>query len=337
MECEVAMMDLDGLRAYCSRRGLPSESVEAVIPYAVQFARYLESLGRDIESATQQDVRKYFADLMIKGPMPSLAVRAIILWGLFERNDDIATYAISRLSADGVMQALKRRVEEVADCETYDAVFENLDLPPLGSPPEAHAAATGELVRGLDSRLDAETCRHLLTCNAHNMPLEAFAGEKERYQSSSSVDEYLRGRHDRLVGELVQSMASGDLWYEQRITPAVVEYVRDDPEIQAGVRDGRTIYVTKIPYAPQAYLDAKDPTMKRYYACHCLVARESILASGGEVPPVFCYCSGGFEKLPFDVIFGQPVQVEVLESALAGDVRCRFAITIPDCVCAEPR
>lgn len=337
MEGQVSVRGLEGFREYCSRRGLASESVEAVIPYAVQFARYLESSGRDIESAIQQDVREYFADLMIKGPVSSQAVRAVILLGLFARNDDVATYAISRLSANGVMQALKRRVEEVADRETYDAVFKNLELPPLSSPPEAHAAATRELVRGLDSRVDAETCRHLLTCNAHNIPLEAFADEKERYQSSSSVDEYLSGRHDRLVDELVRSVASGDLWYEQRITPAVVEYVRDNPEIQSGVREGRTIYVAKIPYAPQAYLDATDPAMKRYHACHCPVARESILTRGEEVPPVFCYCSGGFEKLPFDVIFGQPVQVKVLESVLAGDVRCRFAITIPDSVDVGPR
>ena len=94
--------------------------------------------------------------------------------------------------------------------------------------------------------------------------------------------------------------------------------------------------MTKIPFAPQAYLDAKDPLMKRYYACHCPVARESILATGEGVPPVFCYCSGGFEKMPFDVVFGEPVEIKVLESVLAGDLRCRFAITIPDGVDVEP-
>jgi hypothetical protein len=189
---------------------------------------------------------------------------------------------------------------------------------------------TRKIVRELGARLPEHKCQEVLTCNAHEMPAEAFSKDKEMYQSLGSIDEYLRWRHHRLVAQLVQAAASGDLWYEQRITPAVVEYVRDNPEIQSGVRDGRTIYVTKIPFAPQEYLDAKEPVMKRYYACHCPLARESILTSGDEVPPVFCYCSGGFEKIPFDVIFGKPVQVKVLESALAGDQRCRFAVTIPE-------
>jgi hypothetical protein len=42
-----------------------------------------------------------------------------------------------------------------------------------------------------------------------------------------------------------------------------------------------------------------------------------------------CNCSAGYEKLPWDVILGEPVKVEVLESVLAGNNRCLFAITIP--------
>ncbi|MCX6086088.1 MAG: hypothetical protein NTX94_06605 [Caldiserica bacterium] len=55
----------------------------------------------------------------------------------------------------------------------------------------------------------------------------------------------------------------------------------------------------------------------------------SIVSGKPGVSPLFCYCSAGFEKLPFDVIFGEPVKVEVIESALGGSNRCRFAITIP--------
>jgi len=44
---------------------------------------------------------------------------------------------------------------------------------------------------------------------------------------------------------------------------------------------------------------------------------------------MFCYCSGGFEKVHFDVIFDEPVEVELLESVLKGDMRCRFANKIP--------
>jgi predicted hydrocarbon binding protein len=44
----------------------------------------------------------------------------------------------------------------------------------------------------------------------------------------------------------------------------------------------------------------------------------------------FCNCSAGFHKKPFEVAFGQPVKVEVLESVLLGGERCRFAIHLPE-------
>jgi hypothetical protein len=69
--------------------------------------------------------------------------------------------------------------------------------------------------------------------------------------------------------------------------------------------------------------------MRKYYACHCQLVRTAIRDGKPKISPVFCYCSGGYEKLPFDVIFGEPVEIELLESVLKGDTRCRFAITIP--------
>lgn len=99
---------------------------------------------------------------------------------------------------------------------------------------------------------------------------------------------------------------------------------------RAGNREGNAIFVTKIPYAPVEYLQETDPKMKRYYQCHCPLARASILNESPGVSPLFCYCSGGYEKLAFDVVFGEPVRVSVLKNALAGDLTCRFQIDIPD-------
>jgi hypothetical protein len=178
--------------------------------------------------------------------------------------------------------------------------------------------------------LPNDRCREVLAGNMHQIPETSFADMKEEFQRNPDIDALLADRHARLVQDLEDHMNQGKLWYEQEITPAVLQYVRDHPEIQSGVRHGDTIYVTKIPFDPQAYLDETDPLRRRYDACHCPLARASILAGKPAVSPLFCYCSAGYEKLPFDVIFGEPVQVEVLESVLGGSDRCRFAISIPE-------
>jgi hypothetical protein len=109
----------------------------------------------------------------------------------------------------------------------------------------------------------------------------------------------------------------------------VIEYVKGNQEILSAVRRGNYLYVTKIPYDPGKWLEEDDPVRKRYLACHCPLARESILSGDVKIPGDWCYCSGGFQKRMFDVLFNEFTEVELLESVLAGDDRCRFRIRLP--------
>ncbi len=99
---------------------------------------------------------------------------------------------------------------------------------------------------------------------------------------------------------------------------------------ECGVREGSLLYITKIPYNTKQYLAESDPTLKRFYACHCPWARQAIKNGNIHLNAVFCNCSGGFSKKPWEVIFGQTLKVDLLESALKGDSRCRFAVHLPE-------
>jgi len=68
--------------------------------------------------------------------------------------------------------------------------------------------------------------------------------------------------------------------------------------------------------------------MKRYYYCHCPLARESLLTNT-LMSRNLCYCSAGYEKQPFEVAFGKLLRAEVKKSVLWGEPVCRFAIEIP--------
>jgi len=124
-------------------------------------------------------------------------------------------------------------------------------------------------------------------------------------------------------------MRSGKLWYEQEITPDVVQLVKDDPRIQVGVLQGDVVIKTKIPYNPKMWLIEKDPKMRRYLACHCQLARTAILEGDTKALGGFCYCSAGYEKTPLEVVLEVPLEVEVIESVLKGDNVCKFSIKIP--------
>jgi hypothetical protein len=118
-----------------------------------------------------------------------------------------------------------------------------------------------------------------------------------------------------------------ELWYTVEIDDEVLEFVRSDPEMEGGRRDGDKIYITKIPYNATRYLHETDPKLKRYFACHCPLLREAIL-NDQPVSPEACNCSLGHAS-HYLAGLGLELKGEVIESAVRGDTRCRFVFSLP--------
>jgi len=316
-------------REHLKERGLSAENVDFSMSAVREFEEYLEKKRMSFESAGLVVIKDYVSLLMKEGKNSRDRLIAVARYCNFAKKNDCFIYFASILGARNVLPDIGQRLTTIAGEGVQRRVYEGFELPPLGSPQESYPMLTKRLVDRMEAELPSETCREVLTWNYHKVPPETFKGHKERFEKANSIDEYLKDEHRRFVEELTGYMKAGRIWYEQEITPEVVKLVEGNPEIQNGVRHGDKIYVSKIPFAPKQYLTEKDPTMKRYYACHCPLVRTAIRDGKPEISPTFCYCSGGYEKLHFDVIFGEPVEVELLESALKGDMRCRFAISIP--------
>ena len=201
--------------------------------------------------------------------------------------------------------------------------------PPFGTPPKQMPKSTSDFLDRLETGVGPQATREILLKSPHAGPPSAYADDRKMLRASKDVDEYLRRRHEGFVEELREHMVNGTLFFNQKIDRDVLDFVKGNPEIGGGVRRGKTIYCTKVPYMAIEYLREKDKRRKRYYYCHCPLARESI-TSGRKMSRNLCYCSAGFEKAPFEAAFGEPVKVRVLKSALWGDSLCRFALEIPE-------
>ncbi len=318
-----------GFREYLKGRKLGTEQSEFAVSTVKEFEEYLENKGTAFESADMDRLKDYLSLLIDTDKNSMDRLVAIARYCSFAKKNDYYVYFTSILNARDVLPGIGERLASIAGEEVRRRVFDSFELPPLGVPPDDYPKLTERIVSRLKAELPAATCREVLTFNYHGVPTEAFKEKKERFEKARSIDEYLKEEHKRFVEELTRFMEDRRIWYEQEITPEVVEFVKSNQEIQTGVRHENKIYVRKIPYAPKKYFEEKNPALKRYYACHCPLARTAIRDGRPRIPAVFCYCSGGFEKLSFDVIFDQPVEIELLESVLKGDTKCRFAIIIP--------
>ena len=316
-------------RKHLKARGLSAENADFAVSAVNEFEEYLEKKKTSFDSAGLDTLKDYVSLLIKEGKNSMDRLVAIARYCNFAKNNDYYIYFASILGAINVLPDIGKRLATIAGEQVRRKVFQGFELPPLGSSQDHYPKLTQMIMDRLEAELPSEICRKVLTWNYHRVPAEAFKKKKERFEKSNSIDEYLADEHRRFIEELTGYMKEGRIWFEQEITPEVVEFVKGNQEIQTGVRQSDRIYATKMPFAPKQYLAEKDPIMKRYYACHCQLVRTAIRDGKPKVSSMFCYCSGGFEKLPYDVIFGEPVEVELLESALKGDARCRFAIRIP--------
>jgi len=316
-------------REYLHKRGLKGRDVEKAVAVVGEFEHSLKDAGKKLETASVADLKTYISGLVSSGANTEDRLVALSRYFWLTKRNDLFSHFAAILGGRGVYTSISERLGTIAGEEKRGEVFNGFVEPPLGSTPDTYPSCTKELLDRLRKALPPEQVKAVLAGNHHRIPIEHFAEMIKRWDKAPSMEEFLEGEHNRLVSELEDTMKSGCLWYEQVITPEVVEYVKKDQTIQNGIVQDDVVLKSKIPFAPVLWLKEKDPKMRRYYACHCQIAREAILNDTAEPLSTFCYCSAGYEKLPLETVLGTPLEVQVLESVLAGDEKCRFSIKIP--------
>jgi hypothetical protein len=319
-------MDREGFRELLETRRLTPEKIEVSIALAEQFEAFIAATGGKSDAATTW---AFCRILIQEGQNTYDSLVTVARYGRFTRNNEIYVAILELLDGAEAQPNLYKRVSEAFGEPVRDEVFVGIGVAPLGIPTPEKACFMQPVIERLVEKVGQDEVERLLSICLRDLPDRFFRGERRKYLKARDIDEYLEKKHQSFVRWIRKHQREGELFFAQGITDEVVAFVKANPEIESGVREGNILYISKIPYNAKAYLVESDPIMQRYYACHCPWAREAIKI-GERVAPVFCYCSAGFHKKPWEVIFGQTLQVEVLESVLKGDSRCRFAIHLPE-------
>ena len=323
-------MDEQGYRRFLAERKLAEEAVRAHISIAKEFEKYLteKDSTKQISSAKSDDFDGFLKTLKKERRETFDNLLALARYVRFANNRMLVVHALELIDGADVMENLSKNLKQKVGEAKWRDILGDIKLPTPITYPRDKPKTTKIVMERLEAKLDKEKCREVLSSNLHFVPDEAFMSSKKEFQHSNSIDDFLRNQHEEYVKELEEHAKNKTLYFTQEVDDEVVEYVRNTPTCHVGVRDGNVIYVTKIPYMAKKYLHEDNETMKRYYACHCPWVREAI-RSGTKISSEFCYCSAGFEKRLWDVIFDRPVKADVLQTVLNGDLICKFAIYIP--------
>ena len=316
------------LVSYYKKRGFDETTTRKAIDDVLLLEKRLSENKIALDTLSIDDIREHIKYL-IKTNQNSLdSILALARYFYLIERNDIYIYFTSLLGVLDVIENISTRLVNFEGQKKTDAVFADIEKPPIGSEPQDYPDFTQALMKNLEAILPIESVKHVLAGNNHNASKEPFLKEKEIYEKSASLEEYLLDYHKRQVENLQEHCEQNKVWFEQKITQQVVDYVASNQEIQSAVynKAENALYTTKIPYDPEKYLAETDEKLKRYYGCHCPFAREAILKGNPSISENWCYCSGGFVKHPYEVIFDKELKVDMLQSVLKGDQICRFKI-----------
>ena len=309
-------------------RGLSEDTIENAITRCIEYMDFLESEEISLEESSVDDVKNYVKNLMDSGRNTLDRIDAVCMYTNILGYLDQYLYLAQMVGGAPLYQSYLNRTKEIAGEEVAEKVFGSLTLPPVGSTAEEFPEYTRKMMKQLTDVLSKETCIKILAGNHHNRSPQSFEEKRRLYLESNTLDEFLKRDHERVIELLEQHMREGRLWYRKQVTQEFIDYIKSDQERLSVRRIGDKLYIKQIPYEFEEYIAETDPVKKRYHFCHCHLARKSILED--PVPSIFCHCSGGYLKQPYDYIFGEELEVEVIQSALAGDPECRFAVKLPE-------
>jgi hypothetical protein len=321
-------MDTQGFREFLGQRSLSKDKISASIALAERFEEYLHD--KIFPQRTKEAVDA-FSKLLIEEGEDTLAnLYALARYGRFIGNNQVYLGVVDLLDGAEAMNNLYRKAETILGTERRDIVFREVNLPSLGTPNREKVAITQKVMTRLVDVADLQECDQILSDSLRDLEDTWFQDEVKLFEECRSLDEFLDRNAQNFIAILEKIRDEGGLFFTQEISDAVIEYVRNEPLIARGVREGNTLYEVKIPHMAIEFLAATDAQMKRYFYCHCPWVKEALRDGNPNIPPTFCSCSAGFHKKRWEVIFGQKLRAEIVESVLNGDDWCKIAIHLPE-------
>ncbi|MBN1666501.1 MAG: hypothetical protein JW862_05415 [Anaerolineales bacterium] len=318
-------MDKQGFQTMLEGRKVPAEKMETALVLAERFEHFAVQQG----GFCTETAWAFSKILIAEGQNSEENFITLARYGLFTKNNVIYIAFLEVLDGGEAQENLHKLVAQKYGETLRDSIFADIGVAPYGLPTPEKPGTMHPVIERLENALGSEACRALLADSLRDLP--DYTWEREIYQSCASVDEYLVRKKQKFLEQMETCQREGRLFFAQEVTDEVLKFIRNEPEMGGGVRVGGIVYETKIPFMAKRYLAESDRGLKRYYYCHCPWAREAV-KSGEKVTPIFCNCSAGFHKKPWEGALGQKIHADVLESVLQGDDRCRFAIHLPKTV-----
>lgn len=228
-----------------------------------------------------------------------------------------------------IINILRDEVYENLGKEAWDILTEGIGTPDIHNEAKCGYHTMREFMKRFDKITDKASAKAILANVRHGLKHSQFTWAKEKFSKYNNIDAFIKVCLNEEINNFTKLRDTEKDFYGQVINDEVLEFILSQPGMLTPVRRGSELHITGFPFNMIEYLKETDVRKKRYYACHCPFARESILHENEEVSRTLCYCSLGHAKIMWESIFDIQLDGDVVASVLNGDLLCKYVIFIP--------
>jgi hypothetical protein len=232
------------------------------------------------------------------------------------------------------INTFKREICVALGEEFWQRLIDGIALPDIETEYQFGCSNMCAFIKRFESLADAETVKNILYKVRHGICPEQSAWAREQFLQIGNLDAFLKYHLESEMQNFEKMNAEKTEWYGQVITDEVLDLIKAHPSMLAPIREGNKLRCMAFPNDMPKYIAATDIKMKRYYACHCPFARQSILTDN-TVSSTLCNCSLGHVMNFTESFLGRSLNGRVVHSVLAGDLFCEYEIDIPDDIMRE--
>lgn len=211
----------------------------------------------------------------------------------------------------------------------WSELIKNIELPDIDSEWKCQCHNMYLLMKRLEEMTDEEVLKKILYRVRHGLHPSQCEWAHKEFMEIGNLDDFLNKHLNDELNHFIKLNNEKRDFYGQEITDEVLAFIKEHPEMLAPVREGNKLYCMAFPYNMKEYLKNTDEKIKRYHACHCPFAKESIL-SENVVPSALCNCSLGHMMNFVEAFMGRELEGKVVCSVLKGDLTCKYEIEIPN-------
>lgn len=322
------LMMLD-FQKFLFNKGLSEENVNIIMQSVQKFKAYFDSLNKEINNLTFDDFYQYSQVMIDQEQNTHQNYVSLLHFGYFLNHHPLITAIMEVLDGWEMFPNLSKQMMEQFGQDFHDEIYNGIGNPPQGIHPNQKPPIIKFLVSRIIKKLGREESIHFFKQGLRDKYPSSYVQGIEKYNETHDIDEVLKFKHQNLLETITTHFRDHTLFFLQPITQQVLDFVRHNQRISAGIRKGNIIDMIKIPFMTDSAFNATSAHERNYYICHNPLIREALKKEDQPIDPIFCNCSGGFIKNYWEAVLGCNVDVELVDSVIMGGNFCRFRIHLP--------